>query len=121
MSPVSDAHAWPPQSTPEQQALDYARVARAHLGLLVQQLKGDDNQPWRGRFLDAIGSLDRFTDLLEQHGVEVVSPPSPQVPVPLRREVPEPAPAASGPRHRVGEQTNPNLRRLRGNSAWWPR
>ncbi|WP_250029692.1 hypothetical protein [Paractinoplanes maris] len=104
---MSDNHAWPPARTPEQQALDNAQLARAHLGQLVQQLKGDDNQPWRGRLLAAVGDLDRFTDGLEQGAVEVEAAPSAQAPVPMRRPEPEQEPAeVPGGAHRLmGEDT----------------
>ncbi len=112
---------WPSSRTPEQQALDNARQAQMYLGRLVQQLKGDDNRPTQARLLDAVGLLDRFADGVKDGEIKVEAAPLPQAPVPMRRPDPEPEPAAvpAGPRHRVGEgHTDPNLRRLRGNSGW---
>lgn len=74
MTPVSEPHAWPAHS-PEEQARDNVDVARSRLGLLVQQLKGDDLEPWRARLLSAVGLLDSLTDQISDGAVEVQPAP----------------------------------------------
>ena len=128
MSPVSDTQAWDTR-TPQQQAADNTRLARAYLGRLVQQLKGDELERWRQRLLSFVGELDKLNDLVQDGAVEVVPAPASQVPVPLRRAEPAPAPTPaaadeSGARHRMGEDTRAFMaghRPMRRNGRWGSR
>lgn len=109
MSPVSEKHA-PFTRTPTEQALDHLQVARAHVGLFVQQIPGDHLEPLRSKLLAVVGLLDRTADAVEAGEIDVY-------PDPVRRPgwaAPSEALPVVG-RREIGEHTREGLRRLDSN------
>lgn len=88
--------------TPSAQLVDNIQVARAHLGLIVQQLKGDENERWRQCLLGAVGDLDSLTDAVESGALHVQSAPA-GIPAGVRNL------------RAIGEDTREGLRRLSSN------
>ena len=94
---MSDQHVWPAHHfTPQVSAVETAtRVSAAaqQVGNLVHLFKGDTNEPIRSWLLGMVGSLDKLSEEV-QASQTVTGGASRRVP---------------------GEQTNPNVKRMRSN------
>jgi hypothetical protein len=122
--PVSDTHVWPTQSAVDAAMAEFGRFrdeCRAHIN------DHDRDDPLKAQAIAFVLGLD---DVEHRMRMLLTAPVrvEAKVAVPLEprqaeAERPEPTNdvpvAVGGPKHRVGERTDPNLRRIRGNRGSW--